>query len=504
VSSRYPIPNGTVRIEGRRGFFTARGDTSPVLSARLSSHTPAALCWLAVVPLLMSAFVDLGRSVSIGGVSGMGALTLLQVLLLGAGLSVCPGYPRRLVVSALPYLAFLTWACASTVWGSASINAGQNAAVYALFGAAIVLSGTLCARDSSGMVRTIDRGVRWVDYLSLTTVLGHLLLVGLPGADGDWLIGPRSFALVGLIPLSWHLAGFYEGQRGSWARASMWLIAIVLSLSRTVTAIGVLYVATVLALQLWFTPRSLTMSASRYVLVLSFVGVMGILTTPLQERFLSGDTSIELGDLRINASGRLNMWPVVIDSAREHPLIGKGLGSSQQVINAIVPTAGHPHNDYLRIWHDLGLVGLFLFAVSLLIWLWMLSVGWYRAVGINSRAARVKLAALLGLAGLLAAMTTDNAVIYPFVMGSLGVVVGAGLGHSHSTVRAGRLADGRPSADRWSWGKGHDPSGLTDQLRASVSCPAARSPSGPSGYSPRSCLHTNGAEPSLAGAVGRP
>ena len=55
----------------------------------------------------------------------------------------------------------------------------------------------------------------------------------------------------------------------------------------------------------------------------------------------------------------MNMWAATIESARHHPLVGQGLGSSQDLIERLFGLA-HPHNDYLRLWHDLGLVGLLL------------------------------------------------------------------------------------------------------------------------------------------------
>jgi hypothetical protein len=46
----------------------------------------------------------------------------------------------------------------------------------------------------------------------------------------------------------------------------------------------------------------------------------------------------------------------------------------------------------------------------------------------GQRSAAVPLASLLALAGVLIASITDNAIIYPFVMTPLAVLVGAGLG----------------------------------------------------------------------------
>jgi O-antigen ligase len=187
-------------------------------------------------------------------------------------------------------------------------------------------------------------------------------------------------------------------------------------------------------------------SVPRYLVALPLLGMMALYSTSFEERFFSGDTSIHVGDVRINASGRLNIWPVIIESARESPILGKGLGSSQELIQAVMPVAGHPHNDYLRIGHDLGLIGLSFLCVALVTWLGSLFSHWRRAIEFDPQGGQVQLAGVLGLLGLMLVMFTDNAIIYPFIMGPLGILVGAGLGHSEVTAETGRLVTHRSLA----------------------------------------------------------
>jgi O-antigen ligase len=139
---------------------------------------------------------------------------------------------------------------------------------------------------------------------------------------------------------------------------------------------------------------------------------------------------VEVGSTRIDTSGRLEIWAAVIASAREDPVTGKGLGSSQVLLGAADPGASpeHPHNDYLRLWHDLGLVGLLLFLTAAGGWMVILLRSWYQAEQLGRGTAQLKLAAALGLLAVLLAMITDNVIVYVFVMGPLGVIVGAGLG----------------------------------------------------------------------------
>jgi O-antigen ligase len=77
----------------------------------------------------------------------------------------------------------------------------------------------------------------------------------------------------------------------------------------------------------------------------------------------------------------------------------------------------HPHNDYLRVFHDQGLAGLVLFLTA-----WALLVlrfwrGWREADSLETGRGRRQGAALLLAAGILASFLTDNTLVYIFVMG---------------------------------------------------------------------------------------
>ncbi|NJK53405.1 MAG: O-antigen ligase family protein [Leptolyngbyaceae cyanobacterium SU_3_3] len=149
--------------------------------------------------------------------------------------------------------------------------------------------------------------------------------------------------------------------------------------------------------------------------------------------------------MRVNTSGRETIWEAVQSSIDDSPLIGKGPGSVAVPVNAVNKTAnGHPHNDYLRLMHDYGYIGLGLWLCgygSLLVatlrnWLW---------ADRNDRStAHIHLAALLALVGVALAMLTDNLVIYIFAMAPLGVLVGASIGAG--SLRRKMLAKQRQEA----------------------------------------------------------
>ena len=84
-------------------------------------------------------------------------------------------------------------------------------------------------------------------------------------------------------------------------------------------------------------------------------------------------------------------------------------------------TITHPHNDYLRLFHDYGFAGLGLFCVG---YFYMI-VRTFRSALRSSEP--MHWSAALGLAAVAIAAITDNVLIYPYAMIPLGVVVGASL-----------------------------------------------------------------------------
>jgi O-antigen ligase len=408
--------------------------------ARLAAPGSLLILLLLVVP----AFVDVPSLVGIGPLSGMGALTMFEAGITALAVLACRKYPRRLVYCLAPYGMFLIWASSSVLWTRPSFGGLQNWTVYALFGLVILLTGTLTARYPRAMERTIDGGVRWMDRIALTLVVLCLTLRGLPSDDAPWLMGARAFALLGLLPLSWHVAQWNSGRHRSGLLAWLWVTAIGLSLSRTATAVGLMYLGSAFLLQLRWNVRFLLLRVPAVAVATLITLMVLALATPMAERLFTGDTSIELGGVAVNASGRMSIWPAVIESAWRAPVAGQGLGSSMEAA-ATVDGVGHPHNDYLRVWHDLGFIGLAAFCFAFAVMLVVLVRKWRRSEASGDPSAPTHLAALLGITGVLIACATDNAIIYPYVMTPLGVLVGAALGvRVYDSTVGGRVQESYP------------------------------------------------------------
>jgi O-antigen ligase len=247
---------------------------------------------------------------------------------------------------------------------------------------------------------------------------------GVGGVESGDIVGPRSLAL-GLLPvLAWALSAARNGSVRHIALVGFLVGAIGFTLSRTAFAVALILVAAALyrryrlAYKVRLILASITLAAGAFWLVTS-VGTF-------QERFSSGDVSSLSTRVSINVSGRDDLWALMMSGIRESPFFGHGLGASQSRIEQVFNGAiAHPHNDYLRLAYDFGLVGLGLWAVGMLATFILV----LRTMT-NSRSERLAAASLLGLLAMLLTMVTDNTLVYSFVLLPVAALVGMSFGTS--------------------------------------------------------------------------
>jgi O-antigen ligase len=399
-------------------------------------RAPQWLFHLLAVPFALAALVTLPRRLSLGPVSALAALTIAQLCLLGAAVIVLGRVPKRLLVSCVSYGGFLLVALISIAWAPPAMEGIQNGLVYALFGVGVLLGGALSVYEPQRTSAVVARGMTWIFWITLGIVVLQLARYGLPVVvaayrNSGWYVTPRSIALVLLLSLGWHLSRWYNGS----ARAAAMSVALLAgqgaTLSRLATATGVVLLAVMVILQVRFRPARMLANLPLLAGIVIAAAAIALYYEPVRRRMFEGDTSIQVGGIKVNASGRMELWAIVTASARQRPLLGHGLGSAQQLLGTqFSGEIAHPHNDYLRLWHDVGAIGAGLLLLAWGQWLVVLLRTWYRAERRRGPPASVSLAALLALLGLMATMLADNAVVYPFVMAPLGILVGTGLGPS--------------------------------------------------------------------------
>ncbi|MGJ4844450.1 O-antigen ligase family protein [Leifsonia sp. Le1] len=328
-----------------------------------------------------------------------GSLLALSPLVLGAGM------PR---VIPMPMTIFFAYSVMRLAL-QPSIDGVQNVAILLIVGLGVSFSARGWTHERAGLSVSVLAGCG--------IVISGLALV--QAATGAVIYGTRSFALSALVALAAAIA-VPSGRLLARVAPIVIVAAIVASLSRTASIIAVLLLAG-LVVRL---PRGRRTVLALGGLALAAGGAWTLITTfpPLRDRFLGGDQAAEFGGLAINTSGRSALWEALMDSAMTTPVFGQGPGSAAGLVEARFYPILLPHNEYIRLFHDLGIVGLALFAFGCIALIGRIAV----------RAARtdhpIHWAALLAMIAVLTAAATDNVFLYPFVMVPLAVLVGFSLG----------------------------------------------------------------------------
>jgi O-antigen ligase len=288
----------------------------------------------------------------------------------------------------------------------------QNVTVYLGFVLGIAITGRLCSATATDrLLEQLQKAAWFVGLLYLATVVADGL-----GASGVY--DARAFALAALV-----LLGVAVARGQSKVLPVLLLLAVVLSLSRTAALMSILVLAVGLAV------RSTSRGRALRVLVLLALGVGAAWFAftrfaPLRDRFEGGDQAFSYGGAQFNVSGRADLWSFTLQDARHHWWFGGGPGSADKAVVQHFLTVSHPHNDYLRVLHDFGVVGLVVFVVGFL----TLMVRTWRLGRSTGRA--IHWAAFLALLGVAGTAFTDNVIVYAFVMVPLGILVGASLSES--------------------------------------------------------------------------
>lgn len=318
----------------------------------------------------------------------------------------------------LVWCLFLAWAAATVAMNRLDSRAVQHLSVYLLFVAGL----------SIAIWTTSHGAAEW--YLGALARLGVLLslvflaakLIG--GEASRVVYGPRSFALTALICLAAAVAYPHATARHSLRRWTPYLIAVVIaaSLSRTAAAVALLFLVVYFARARPGKGNLLRTTVALCILSALTVGAIHYVPA-VHDRVFGGDRATVSG-FRLNTEGRTVLWRVVENQISTDPWLGHGTGAASDAIARAVPSLTQPHNDYLRLLDDNGIIGLSIWCLGFALLFAGCLKRLRRAEGPESA---VHLAALLSLLAVAISMTTDNTIVYPFVMLPVAVLVGASL-----------------------------------------------------------------------------
>lgn len=373
---------------------------------------------LPVMVILLAGLVDLPRRV------GIGSFTLLALVTLGLALAALPVWlirdSRR---SVLPLITFPLgiWILLSAIAHPPSITGIQNILVFFVFISILELTASFSRYNSGSHV-----GAALAIATLCASILYGITIISTGALGSTGLVSARAFGLFGLVSLAWYLPRCHYKETRTYAlvASSLSMTLIVASLSRTAFVVAVILVGLnwLITGSGGLTRRLLPVAAAMLLGIGAF-----LLVDPLQERFVTGDVQSVGGGVQFNVSGRFDIWGAVWDSYRTEPITGLGAGTSETLTYSIFgESASHPHNDYLRILHDFGLIGFILWVVFLITLTIRTARAW-RAENSSSDAA-IHGAAFLSLVAVLLSMGTDNTIVYIGVVGPVAVIVGTSLG----------------------------------------------------------------------------
>ncbi len=351
---------------------------------------------------------------------------------------------------ALPKALWLwfAWAVLSLSW---DVDRGkwalQNLCVYAGF----MFAADLTARHASVEYgRKLFRALVWVAWLISLVYLFSVLRYGL---GTTVVLRSRGTAIEDAI-LSGTAVLAWRGLRIPIARflPIVLLGTVTLSLSRMSLAITMLALFTAFSVSGSRQQKGI-MSKRTFMRLVGGVLAAGAVFTylvynwaPLHNRFIGGDKA-SVGGVQINTSGRLEIWSGLWHNAwssMTHVIIGQGVASSELAVAAAFHInevtqrqLADPHNDFLRMFFDFGIIGFVLFVVGMV----QLATRIYRfAVEESDRTIRaMHWAAFIAACSLLGSMITDNPVVYSFCMFPFGALVGLSMGLARQRVKREEL-----------------------------------------------------------------
>jgi O-antigen ligase len=391
---------------------------------------------------LFLATADGAARIILGGLTGPAVISLVTAGLLCiatvyniARHKALPLVSRNWRGVPLAWGLWLGWCLFTTILhGLPQRDGQQNLAVFSVLVLGVYVTSKTFNIESLPTVSV------WMFRASsvLALLFSYQVVRGGYGSREVGFLGNRSFALVALIPIVWCSAHWVSSTGRE--RFVVWILMFEMAISGSRTGL-------VLAL-IFIGANSLSAANRRGRLLVRIVVAVIVLEqlitrwAPLKARFTEGDAAFHVGSITINTEGRMLVWENLWAEYHQAAWTGSGLGHAAYSTKVFAHSISQPHNDYLRILVDQGLIGLILFALGCLVLLVRLS----RYARNDGQHRSLHLAAAMSLVSLMSGMMTDNPLIYIFVIIPTAGLIGVSLAVSREMLlERATLHEGKPS-----------------------------------------------------------
>lgn len=342
-------------------------------------------------------------------------LRALPVTFLGWALPLlaCSAYlvlrPRRFAFPLLIWLPWLLWALAYLLLADAA-NAFQRTVMMLTPMVIGVVFSTLAMTDELWRLYR-----RWILIFIGVYLLASLLARG-SGAAG---------VITASLLACWLAAnyGFYRQPRYLLLWGLMALVPVISVTRMGILAVGITLPATLAPLP-WLRRVAV-------VVAMLFAGLAVFQLPSVQEKmFISGEGSLGqafdsgiamlTGEGMVDSNFRTNAREAMARELRsrigEAYWFGNGANAVESITVRYFDGLTHPHNDWLRLQHDYGTLGMLLFAVTLLAQAWH---AWRISRRLQGEAKIMMVAAVSAFLPMVMFMLTDNVILYVAWFGNL-------------------------------------------------------------------------------------
>ncbi|MBL7114474.1 MAG: O-antigen ligase family protein [Kiritimatiellae bacterium] len=364
-------------------------------------------------------------------------VTLSLVLINSVIILVSSGQIRsRWLRSDFAYILFLAWAIVRTLHTPDVFDAAKDLVFFSMF-------WCVCTVTRLYVIERPHRSEKSAYFILMGGAIPFVFMVlffafGMVSWTSSGLaspLGKRPLALFLLVVLSaalslWLYPASKRAQRFGFVFSGATGILILLTLSRTVIfSIALVHIPLAFVVR---NTRPLTnvvnlLRIPIYLAIVATVAFASLRTSIIQDRLFFNTSNSDYRGLlewrNFNTMGRSYVWPHIWRHAKESPIIGHGTGSARSYSKQIARW-DHPHCDYLRAFHDQGIIGLALFS---LFWLQKIRgllrmrTQAHRSAGAN----QATLAALMATISITLSFITDNTIVYTYAMLPLAILIGA-------------------------------------------------------------------------------